>query len=209
VIRVLVTNTKGGCGKTTIATNLATAFAAGGLGTALADVDRQKSSLDWLAARPADAAPIRGLDWRKAAGEVPKGVQRLVIDCPAALTRGEVEDLIREADIVVVPVLPSVFDEGSTRRFLERLEELKPVRKGRKSVAIVANRLRPRSRAVGRLETFLAGLGRPVAARLTDRSLYADLATKGQGLFDLDGAKVRAVRAEWQPLLGAIEGVAG
>jgi chromosome partitioning protein len=209
MIRVLVTNTKGGCGKTTIATNLAVAFASGGLTTALADVDRQKSSLDWLAARPATASPIRPLDWRKdAERDVPAGVQRLVIDCPAALRMGEVDELIREADLVVVPVLPSIFDEGSTRRFLERLEELKPVRKGRKPVALVANRLRPRSRAVQRLDAFLAEIGQPVAARLSDLALYGELASQGLGLFDIDGPRHLPARAEWQPLLRVIEATA-
>lgn len=204
-VRVLVANRKGGCGKTTIATNLAAAFAAGGLRTALADVDRQRSALDWLALRPPSAAPIIRLDWHKGVDAPPAGVQRLVIDALAAMPMGDVEDLLEEADIVLVPVLPSVFDESSTRRFIERLEKRKPVRKGAKPVALVANRLRARSRATQRLEEFLQELGRPVAARLADRTLYADLGTQGLGLFDLDGRRFGPARAEWQPLLAAIE----
>src|SRR3546814_3121044 len=48
MITVLVANPKGGCGKTTIATHLAAAFAAAGLRAGLADADRQGSSLGWL-----------------------------------------------------------------------------------------------------------------------------------------------------------------
>ncbi len=55
MLRVLVTNIKGGCGKTTIATNLAAAFAAGGFATGLAEVDRQRSSLSWLKLRDGHA----------------------------------------------------------------------------------------------------------------------------------------------------------
>lgn len=209
MLSVLVTNTKGGCGKTTIATNLACAFAAGGLRTALADVDRQRSALGWLAARDAGAPPILRLDWRKGTGELPAGIQRLVVDAPAGLKLGHVDELLREVDVVVVPLQPSVFDERSTARFLERLVELKAVRKGRKGVALIANRVRPRTRASRRLEEFLAGLAQPVAARLADRSVYGELALLGRGIFDPGAAAARAARAEWAPLLRAIESAGG
>lgn len=207
MLRVLVTNVKGGCGKTTIATNLASAFAAGGFATGLAEVDRQRSSLSWLSLRGDRARPITPLDWRKDAGEVPGAIERLVIDAPANPKMRHVAELIQAADLVVVPVLASVFDEGSTARFLERLDELKPVRKGRKSIALVANRLRPRSKATQRLEAFLERLRQPIAARLGDRAVYGELAVSGLGIFDVDGQAVRAVREEWRPLLGIIDGL--
>lgn len=203
--RILVTNIKGGCGKTTIATNLAAAFAARGLRAGLAEVDRQKSALSWLKLRGPEPRPIAGLDWRKDVGAVPSGVQRLVIDAPANLRMRHIDELIQAADLVVVPVLASIFDESSTRRFLEKLDELKPIRKGRKSIALVANRLRPRSKAAQRLETFLAGLGQPIAARLGDRAIYGELAVQGLSIFDVDGQPARDVREEWRPLLQTIE----
>jgi chromosome partitioning protein len=205
MIRILVTNLKGGCGKTTIATNLAGAFARGGLPTTLADVDRQRSSLAWLGLRAATAPAVRGVDWRKEPGEVPPDTARLVIDAPAAIRVKEVEELLVAADLVIVPVLPSLFDEASSARFLARLDELKPVRRGKKPVLVVANRLRARSRAVQRLETFLTDLGHPPVARLADRALYGELAIKGLSVFDAPAREAAATRAEWQPLLRAIE----
>lgn len=204
-LRVLVTNIKGGCGKTTIATNLAAAFTAGGFSTGLAEVDRQKSSLSWLKLRDGHGQPIVPLDWRKEMGPVPQGLQRVIIDAPANLRMRHVDELIGVADLVVVPVLASVFDEASTERFLAKLEEMKPIRKGRKGVALVANRLRPRSKATQRLETFLARLGQPIVARLSDRAVYGELAVQGLGVFDVDGHLIRPVRDEWRPLLQAVE----
>ena len=128
MLRVLVTNIKGGCGKTTIATNLAAAFAVGGFATGLVEVDRQRSSLAWLKLRDGHGRPITGLDWRKEMVGAPPELRRLVIDAPANLRMRHVDELIDEADLVVVPVLASVFDEGSTERFLAKLEELKPIR---------------------------------------------------------------------------------
>jgi chromosome partitioning protein len=208
MLRVLVTNIKGGCGKTTIATNLAAAFAAGGFATGLAEVDRQRSSLTWLKLRDSQSRTIVGLDWRKDVGAAPSELRRLVIDAPANLRMRHVDDLIAEANLVVVPILASVFDEGSTERFLAKLEELKPIRKGRKSVALVANRLRPRSKAAQRLDGFLQRLGQPVAARLGDRAVYGELAVQGLSVFDLDGHLMRPVREEWRPLLNTIEDIA-
>ena len=205
MIRVLVTNIKGGCGKTTLATNLAGAFARGGLPTALADVDRQRSSLDWLKLRPPDAPAIAPLDWRKDTGPVPGGTLRLVIDAPAALRMKQVETLIAEADIIVVPVLPSLFDEGSTARFLDRLEELKPIRKGRKDVLVVPNRMRARSRAADRLLSFLEARAATPTTLLTDRSIYGEVAVRGLSIFDAKGRAVAGLHEEWRPLLRAVE----
>lgn len=205
MLRILVANGKGGCGKTTIATNLAAAFARRGYTTGLAETDRQKSSLAWLRSRDIRAAPIRTLDWRKDMDEPGPELQRLVIDAPANLRLRHVDELIRAADLIIVPVLPSVFDEGGTARFLAKLAELKPVRKGHKGIALVANRVRLRSKAAQRLDAFLAGLGHPVVARLTDRALYGELAAQGLSIFDLDSRAAHQVRLEWRPLLQAID----
>ncbi len=204
-VSILVTNTKGGCGKTTIATNLAAAFATAGFATGLADVDRQRSSLGWLGSRPASAAPIVGLDWHKETGKPPAGLRRLVIDAPAGVRRREVEALLEGADLVVVPVLASVFDERSTAGFLAKLERIKPIAKGRKAVLLVANRQRSRQRAAQRLLDALAGIGQEPAAQLADRAVYAELAAEGLGLFDVAPSRVAAGRADWLPLLRAIE----
>ena len=58
---ILVTNAKGGCGKSTVATNLAAYYASQGCDTALADYDPQASALSWLEERPEEQAPITGL----------------------------------------------------------------------------------------------------------------------------------------------------
>ena len=205
MISVLVANTKGGCGKTTIATTLASAFAGQGHFTVLADVDRQHSSLDWAKRRP-DAAPaLAGLDWAKSDFAVPKDAERVVIDAPAALKMKDVEALLKIADVIILPVLPSAFDEAATRRFLNRLEELKPIRKSRAAVAIVGNRMRVRTRAAAQLDAFLGGLGHTVVSRIRDSSAYTEAAADGLSVFDLRGRRAEDLRADWAPLLHHIE----
>ena len=204
---ILVANIKGGCGKTTIATHLAAAYAGAGHSTVLADVDRQRSALGWLTRRPVDAPALVGLDWTKDFSAAPKGTQRLIIDAPAALKTKQIVELVKMVDIVILPVLPSAFDEQATQRFLGKLEELKSIARNRKAVAVVGNRLRARTRAADRLDQFLDGVGHRVVTRLRDSQIYADAAASGLSLFDLPGKRAAEHRADWDPLLTFIDGV--
>jgi chromosome partitioning protein len=205
MLTVLVANTKGGCGKTTVATQLAAAFASIGHAVTLADVDRQRSSLGWTGRRPSGRPAVAGLDWVKDLGK-PPGDGRLVIDAPAAMKMKQVEELVKLADLVLLPVLPSVFDEAATERFLARLDEVKRVRKSRTAVAVVGNRVRPNTLAARRLDDYLAGVGQRALARLRDSALYPDTAARGLSLFDLPAKRGVAAREDWAPLLEAIEG---
>lgn len=205
MLSVLVGNIKGGCGKTTIATHLATAFAQRGLKTAIGDCDRQRSSLNWLKRRSETAAAIQGLDWSKDLGDAPKGLERLIIDAPAAMHHKDVEDLIRIADVVVVPVLPGAFDQDATAHFLKKLSEVKAVRKNKRVVAIVGNRLRLGTKASEQLDTFFGSLGFPVVARLRDSQIYPNVAAAGSSVLEGNDRRARDYAAEWAPLLGLLD----
>jgi len=202
---VAVANSKGGCGKTTVATHIAAHFSARGFRTGLADLDRQQSARAWLRRRPDHLPPIREVDLDVEDGKLPKGLDRLIVDCPAAMTKQTVKDVVQQAGTIVVPVLPSAFDEDGTRRFLGHLLKLKPVRKHRRDVAFVANRVRMRTRTADRLEAFLTELEFPIAARLRDTQQYANAAADGLTLFDTAGARAQPHRDEWLPLFDLLE----
>jgi chromosome partitioning protein len=208
MISVLVANPKGGCGKSTVATNLAAAFAAGGLRTALADADRQRSSLFWLDRRPTSVSPVTGLDWTDGATDVPAGIARLVIDCPAGLRMKRFRGLLEIADAVVVPVLPSPFDEHAAARFIERAREIKAIRKHRVAFGVVRNRVRVRSRAAAHLEAFVGELGATDLGAIHDRAWYTDVAAAGLGIFDLPLARISAICEDWVPMVRFIENLA-
>ena len=119
----MLMNSKGGCGKTTLATNIATWFADEGARVAIADYDPQGSSLDWLAARrDYDGIPnIEGLDATKGAAHPARGTDFLIIDSPAAIHGAAISGSLRRVQTLIIPVLPSPFDIRACTRFLEEL----------------------------------------------------------------------------------------
>ena len=204
---VCVINGKGGCGKTTVATHLAAALSASGLNTLLVDLDRHNGATRWHKMRPKTAAKIGLTDWKKEFGAVPKGTQRVVIDCPASLRLPRVQEIVAESDLLIVPLLPSIFDQHATKLFLQRLQKIKKVRSGRKEILIVHNRCRERSSASRQLDEYLANLGHDAFARITDRTLYPQLAAQGLTVFDGTAKPVQKLQEEWMPLIEEIEAV--
>jgi chromosome partitioning protein len=194
---ILVANIKGGCGKTTIATHLAAAAATHGRRTVLADLDRQRSSLGWAERRQAWDRSIEAVDWSKDIGTMRHAA--------AAMRRRDIEALLELADMVVLPIMPGAYDEHATERFIRRLEEAKPIAKGKIPVAVVANRVRPNTRAAARLDEFLGGIEHAATAHLRDTQLYNDLAVGGQSLFDLGSKRALEYRDDWAPLTRFVE----
>lgn len=208
MISILVANAKGGCGKTTIATNLAAAYASRGFETWLVDADRQKSALGWAKARPDARPPIIARAWKEKL-DLPDGSgARVIFDAPAGVRTKAFAELLRQCDLAIVPVLPSGFDIAATERMLSRVEDLKPVRKGRKPVAVVMNRYRAASRSGKALLARLTETGRDPVARIADRAIYPDLAGAGIGIFEMSGARNRGITDEWKPLIRFIESFA-
>ena len=81
--------------------------------------------------------------------------------------------LVKEVDALILPVLPSAFDEDGTRRFLSLVSEFKAVRKHRLPILAVANRVRGRTVAARRLDAFLEEIQLPAVATLRDAATTA------------------------------------
>ncbi|MFD0739791.1 P-loop NTPase [Lysobacter koreensis] len=201
---VLVASSKGGVGKSTIATHLAAHAALDGLHTALLDADPQGSSTRWAHRRAVlDSAvlPIDGTSrkaWRK---QLPDDTQRLVIDARAGAMADDLDGLLEIADAVVVPVPPSTLDIEATVPFLDSLARHPRVRKGALRVGLVGNKLKPWTNASQQSVDLLRAWPYPVVAQLRDSQAYVVMTALGKSLFDYHSAQVREHQADWQPLL--------
>lgn len=200
---VLVASSKGGVGKTTIATHLAAQSALTGLSTVLVDADPQGSSTRWAERRAGLQSAVLPIDgtrrsWHKS---VPDDAQRLVIDAAAGAMREDLDSHLDAADVVVVPVQPSVLDIDATVNFLNSLAKHPRVRKGQTRVGLVGNRLKPWTNASQQALDLLKQWPYPVVAQLRDSQAYVMLTGLGKSLFDYNSAQVRQHQEDWQPLL--------
>jgi chromosome partitioning protein len=194
---VVVANPKGGVGKSTLATNIAGYFAAKGHAVMLGDVDRQQSSRLWLDLRPAVARPIS--TWEVSSDLIakpPKGSTHVVLDTPAGLHGRRLNEVMKMAHKVVVPLQPSVFDIFATRSFLDQMLQNKHYDKVQ--IGVVGMRVDARTIAADKLHEFVATLGLPVLGYLRDTQNYIHLAARGLTLFDVTPSRVEKDLAQWQ-----------
>jgi chromosome partitioning protein len=194
---VVVANPKGGVGKSTVATNIAGYFASRGHNVMLGDADRQQPSRLWLRLRPPEARAITS--WDVGEGQIakpPKGTTHVVLDTPAGMHGKMLQEALRTADKIVVPLQPSIFDIYATRSFLDELAQHRKM--SRAQVGIVGMRVDARTIAADKLQEFVAGLGLPVLGYLRPTQNYVHLAARGLTLFDVAPGKVERDLEQWQ-----------
>jgi chromosome partitioning protein len=204
----LVINSKGGSGKTTVATNLASCFAANGYPTTIIDYDPQGSSLNWLRERGDAGPPIHGANGapqrtglRSLAMHVPAATRQLVIDAPAGACGLLLQELLSRVHAVLVPVQPSAIDIHATANFVRDLLLLGRLRTRNVRLGVVANRVRRATTVYQPLERFLGALGLPLLARLADSEVYVEAADSGIGIFEMDPAVSAAEREQFLPIV--------
>ncbi len=204
--RVLVLNSKGGCGKSTLATNLASWFAVAGHAVALADFDEQRTSYEWTRSRPAALPQVLGLRaWKHGLADLPPTIGRVVMDAPARVDRKEMKGMVRDSDVVLVPMLPSLIDMRAAGRFMEDLLDLGRVERRKVRVGLVANRLREQTVMAAELCRFIEAFELPHIASLRETQNYVHAYRRGMGICDLPLYLSAADRAQWVPLLTWIE----
>lgn len=202
---IVVANPKGGVGKSTLSTNVAGYLAAQGRSVMLGDIDRQQSARIWLGLRPSAARVISAWDTMEDLRvRTPKGTTDVVLDTPAGLHGKRLDEVLKIATHVLVPLQPSIFDIHATHDFLLRLAEHKRIQK--LQVGVVGMRSREGTISADQLKTFLGSQAFPVLTHLRDTQNYVHLAAKGLTLWDVASSRVERDLEQWRPLTAWIEG---
>ena len=213
LVRIVALNTKGGCGKTTLCTNLAGYYASHGYHTALLDADVQGSSLQWLRNRGDQPAAITAIDGAQRRGRVtrsfqvhaPHTTERLIVDTPAALDSFALKEFTRDADAILIPVLPSAIDIHAVSRCIADLLLVGRVERRAERVAVVANRVKKNTLIYEKLQHFLQGLDIAFITSLRDTQNYVHAAETGLSIHELATHRNHQDLRDWEPLIQWLE----
>jgi chromosome partitioning protein len=211
--RIVVLNPKGGSGKTTIAINLASYYAVQGLRPVLMDFDPQGSTMRWLKKRSIQQPPIHGIaayelnnrTTRSFHLRAPGDAQRIVMDTAAAITSHQMPELVRGADAILVPVLPSDIDIHACSKCIADLLLVAKVKRNENRIAVIANRVRKHTLIYQSLMRFLATLQIPIVATFRDSQNYIRGAELGLGIHEMKPYLVREDTDQWDPLVKWLE----
>jgi chromosome partitioning protein len=192
---------KGGCGKTTIAVQLAVEYQRQGCRVLLVDADPQISALDWaeIAAGHGHEAPCvvaMGDNLRQQLPAQAADYDVVLIDCPGHKASRRQTAALSVADLVVLPCCPTSFDIRALGASIDVVLEMQEMRPELKA-AILINR--KKMTAEGRVaRDNVSGCGLPVLeTTLGDRVAFSQACGGGQGvtLYEPNGAAAAEVRA--------------
>jgi chromosome partitioning protein len=199
---IMVLNSKGGSGKSTVATNIASYYASQGKKVVLVDMDPQASSLDWLEARPNGRSTISGVDGASGNFRAPRNADYLVYDTPAAVHGAALSALLRRAQSVIIPVLPSPIDMRAATPFVQHVLDNGRVARKETRVALIANRCRENYNIYQQLDSYLRKVRRaPFISVLRETQNYVRAAERGLGVFELPPYSVRKDLDQWAPII--------
>ncbi len=211
--KIVILNPKGGCGKSTLATNLAACYANSGSTPAVMDYDRQGSTMDWLERRPDELPAIHGIAAYKKSMQatrswqlrVPNDTRTLIIDSPASLDHDRLRELTRDSTSSLVPVLPSSMDIHAASRCIADLLLVAKVNRNDRKLAVIANRTRKNTRSFATLMRFLDSLGIPIVAVLRDSQNFVHSAEEGIGVCEMQPSRATPDVEQIQKIVSWLE----
>ena len=199
---VALVSRKGGCGKSTLATHIASYFAREGVPITLGDLDHQQSMRVWLKRRPSAAPPIIGwVGENNGSVRPPLGTTHLVLDTPGGLHGLALAKVAMVADAILIPVSGSVFDREAASDCWAELRMHPRVVSGRCQVAAIGMRLDRRTHAEEVASDWAASVGLVWLCSLRSSQIYVRAVENGLSIFDMPPTVTEIDREQWEPLL--------
>ncbi len=198
----MVINSKGGSGKSTITTNLASYFASQNKKVVIMDHDQQASSMEWLTSRSSARPPIEGIAAYKKSSKRPgRNTDFVIHDAPAGTHGAELSKMLNKAQTILIPVLPSPIDMRAVIGFIAEIKKSAPVQRKKAKLALIANRSRDYTNIYWELDDLLSKQRIPFLTMLRDSQNYIKAAERGLGIFEMGPAATELDREMWEPVI--------
>jgi chromosome partitioning protein len=196
---IAVVNRKGGTGKSTIATHVASYLAMQGHEVMLGDVDRQQSSRLWLGLRPEARPRIHGwtIDERNFA-RPPAGVKHVVLDTPGGFQGIGLMKVAQYADAILIPSTASLFDRRAASDCVQELRSFPRIQTAKCTLASLGMRIDGRTRNAEIVAAWAAEQGLEHLGTIREAQVYARCLEQGLSIFDFPpNRSVAGFVAEW------------
>jgi chromosome partitioning protein len=189
---ISIINQKGGSGKTTASTNIASQLHSEGFNVLLVDIDPQGSASNWSAAKgdSDDTFPVIKLDktLQRDLPRIAKGYDYVIIDgAPQVSELAAVA--IRVADVVIIPVQPSPYDVWACADLVDVVKTRQMVTDGQPKAAFLISMAMDNTNITAEIKEVIKGYELPVLKHCTHRTvLYAETAKTGESVISLKKA---------------------
>lgn len=195
---IVLASQKGGVGKTTLAGHLAVMAEQSGEGpVALIDTDPQGSLAAWWNERKAEAPLFATVDVERLGGHLQQladaGIKLAIIDTPPAVTE-MIREVLKSADLVIIPTRPSPHDLRAVGTTVDLVEEAD------KRMIFVINGAAARAKIAGQAAVALSQHGTVAPVTIFQRTDFAGSMIDGRTVQELDpnGRSAEEIRMLWK-----------
>jgi chromosome partitioning protein len=208
---IAILNQKGGCGKTTIAVNLAHSFQNRGYKVLLVDGDPQGSARDWNEINGGGLIPVVGLDRESLAKDiqaVKSGYDYIIIDGAPSIAKLSIA-AVKIADLVVIPVQPSPWDIWATADLVEIVKASQEIRNDKPLAVFLISRAMKNTKLSGEISEALAQYDLPTLRSVTTQKVaYPTTASEGQTVY-CNGSNAATIEIDniRNEIIGILDGV--
>lgn len=194
--KISILNPKGGCGKTTLSSNLGSSLLLNGYKTLLIDTDPQGTLRDWKSMDENDNQPqiivIDRPNLQKDLTSIAINFDYLIIDGAAKL-QDMITFAVKNSDVVLIPIQPSAADIWACEALIHLIKARQEVTDGIPKAAFIISRQIKNSNLARDIDEALKQFSFPVFnSRTTQRVIYGEALSSGKSVFNIESSEEAA-----------------